>query len=307
MKAARIDTFGSYEKVVIAHIDTPSPKAGQVLVKVSAASINPFDLTVMSGKMPIPLPITLGGDFAGTVESIASDVTGYNIGDEVYGQAIVLNGGSGSLAEEAVCNTSSMAHKPSSLTMAEAAALPLTGASAVQALEEHIKIKQGDMILIHGGAGGIGTIAIQLAHMYGAHVTTTAGSEARDYVVGLGADKVIDYKTQRFEDEGVEYDAVFDTVGGDITERSLSVIKKGGVLVTMIGQADEAKAKERGIALIHQMTHTTKEVLTRLTELVNLGKIKPHIDKTFELDHTQDAFRYFVEAHPKGKVVVAIS
>jgi len=301
MKAVQIKNYGGNEVLEINEIDKPVLKNGQVLVEVHAASLNPVDFKLRSGFlkdwMPLTFPATLGGDFAGVkVET----------GEKVFGSCIVLNGGSGALAEFAACNRQNMASMPKTINFTQAASLPLVGASALQALEEHMNLQQGQKILIHGGAGGIGSIAIQLAKLHGASVTTTVRKEDEEFVKSLGADQVIDYESEDFSKVIKDVDAVFDTVGGEVTNKSFTVLKKGGILVSMLGQPGEQLAKQYGVTGIGQFTKTTSDKLKRLAELVDAGKIKPQVDKIFPLEQIQEAFDYLETSHPKGKVVVSI-
>jgi NADPH:quinone reductase-like Zn-dependent oxidoreductase len=190
------------------------------------------------------------------------------------------------------------------VNFAEAAALPLVGTSAVQAIEQHIKLQRGQKLLIHGGAGGIGSIAIQLAKSVGAYVATTASADDRVYVQELGTDQVIDYKKEAFEERLKDFDAVFDTVGGDTTEKSFKVLKKGGTLVSMLGQPNSALAQQHGVTAIGQMTHANTDVLRRLAQLVDSGAIKIHVDKVFPLEKAKEAFQLLEEGHARGKVVL---
>lgn len=302
MKAIQVNEYQTPIKLNVLEVAQPSAKDGQVLIKVMAASINPFDVTLATGAMasmiPLSLPYTIGGDVAGIVEGT---------GQEVYGSALIVSGGSGSMAEYAVANLANVADKPKSLSFAEAASLPLAGVSALQAIEEHLDLQSGQKILIHGGAGGIGTLAIQLAKMKGSYVATTANGVDREMLAKLGADLVIDYKTEDFTKVVSEYDAVFDTVGGEVTTKSVAVLKRGGKLVTMIGQVEEKLAAEAGVTIIRQMTGVTSTRLAKLAGYVATGKVKPAIDKVFSLDQTSEAYDYFVNEHPKGKVVVEVA
>ncbi len=312
MKSFRIHTYADASQGIL-DSDAPVPdiKENQVLVNVRAASVNPFDISLSSGvmkdRLPLTLPYTIGGDFSGVVGLIGAKVTKLAVGDEVYGQAVVVNGGSGSFAEKVAANEANTAKKPTSVDFPAAASLPLVGSSAVQAIEEHIRIVKNQRILIHGGAGGIGSLAIQIAKFHGAFVATTASGDGLAFVKKLGADIVIDYKSQRFEDLIKDYDAVFDTVGGPVTNSSLGVLKAAGILVTMIGQPDEAKAASLGITAIRQATKSTAEHLIRLSELVDNGAVPPEIDKIFPLRDASSAFTYFIKGHPNGKVVVNVS
>ncbi|OGK21303.1 hypothetical protein A3C23_02230 [Candidatus Roizmanbacteria bacterium RIFCSPHIGHO2_02_FULL_37_13b] len=310
MKSIQINKYGTSDVLEI-NDNTPDPtlRKGQLLIDVFAASINPVDLAIRSGYLaqmaPLQFPVTLGGDFAGIVKEIDVDVTNFKIGDEVYGQAIILNGGSGSFAQSLEANSRNTALKPKTASFEEAGALPLVGTCAIQALEEHIKLAKNNKILIHGGAGGIGHIAIQLAKFLGAYVTTTVNTDDIEFVKKLGVDEVIDYKTQAFETILKDYDAVFDTVGGETTNKSFGVLKNGGVLVSMLGKPDEKLAKEKNITAVGQRTKTNTEDLNRLSELVDNGKIKVSIDKVYSLDKIKEAASH-QETHPRGKIVLKI-
>ncbi len=311
MKAIRLKSYGAYENLeLVDNINEPQPSEGQVLVAVEASSVNPFDSFIIKGYMKdvkqLDLPVTPGGDFSGTIKVLGPGVVDYKVGDEVYGTAIVLSGGSGAYAEMAVANVKRIALKPKSVDFVQAASLPLVGASAIQALIENVKLSKGQKILIHGGAGGIGTVAIQLAKHLGAYVATTVSGKDIDYVKGLGADEVIDYKTEKFEDKFRDFDAVFDTIGGQVTEKSFQVLKKGGVLTSMKGQPSAELANQYGVTGIATNTSSNTERLTRLSELVDEGVIKPQVDKIFPLDKTAEAFVYKEQSPVRGKVVIKI-
>lgn len=318
MKAVQINSYGGIDVLEI-NEDAPKPNLSknQVLVEVHAASINPIDYKIRSGylkeMMPLQFPTTLGGDFAGVILELGEGVTDlpagrqdFKVGDEVFGSAIVLNGGSGAFAQNLAANTKNTALKPKDLDFTQAAALPLVGASAIQALEEHIKLKKGQKILITGGAGGIGTIAIQLAKFLGAYVATTVGSKDIEYVKSLGADEVIDYSAQDFEHVLKDLDSVFDTVGGETADKSFQVLKKGGVIVSMLGAPNAELAQKYGVAAIGQNTVTNTDHLNRLAKLVMNGSIKIHVDKVFPLTEAKEAFKHLEEGHPQGKVVLQI-
>lgn len=310
MKAAQYSKYGGPEVIEInENVSAPSAGSGQVLVEVHAASLNPFDYKLRTGYMkemiPLQFPVTIGGDFSGVVTNLGENVSEFKIGDEVFGQAIVLNGGSGAIAEFAASNVANAAHKPKSVDHIKAASLPLVGASAIQALEEHAKLKSGQKILIHGGSGGIGIIAIQLAKYLGAYVATTVGTENVEFAKGLGADEVIDYETQKFEELLKDFDAVFDTVGGEILDRSFKVLRKGGVIVSMLGAPNPELAKKYGITAVGQNTRVDNITLARLTELVEKGVIKAQVDRIFPLEQTREAFEYLEKGHPRGKIVIA--
>jgi alcohol dehydrogenase len=307
--------YGSSEVVEInQNAAAPNdPSDGKVLVKVKAAGVNPIDWKIREGYMqqmiPLQFPSTLGMDFSGTIEKVGAGVSGFNVGDEVYGQASVTRGGSGAFAEIALANADSIAHKPKSLNHQEAAGLPLVGVSAWQALVETIGLTDGQKkILIHGGAGGIGSIAIQLAKRLGAYVATTASTNDKQFVKELGADEVIDYKTQTFEDLlPHDYDAVFDTVAGETYKRSFEVLKRGsGMIVSMLEQPNQQLMEQFGVKAIFQSTQVNRERLTKLAQWVDQNNIRINVDRTFPLEEAGKALDYQKDVHPRGKVVLAI-
>lgn len=308
MKAAQISQYGHADAVKIAEVDKPSINDDQVLVEVQAASLNPFDTMVREGylqeNIPLKLPVTLGGDIAGVVREVGKNVNGVAQGDIVYGQANVVAGNSGALAEYAATKAEQVAVAPKGIDITEAAALPLVGVSALQALTDHIKLATGQKIFIHGGAGGIGSIAIQVAKNIGAYVATTATGEGLDFVKELGADEVIDYKADDFATKLSDFDAVFDTVGGDDFTKSLGVLKRGGVAVSMIATADEAKVAELGVTALTQSTHVNSEKLVELARLVETGVVKPAVGKVFELADIQQAFEARESGKVQGKIVI---
>lgn len=300
MKAAQISEYGAKEAVVINETDKPQAGEGQVLVEVSAAGVNPFDIKVREGIAQLPdsvnFPATLGGDFAGTIPGT---------GERVYGQAGAMSG-HGSFAEFVPVKTGQLAPAPKTVDDVTAAALPLVSVSAYQALVEHMDLQPGQKILIHGGAGGIGSMAIQIAKNIGAYIATTARAEETDFVKGLGADEVIDYQTQDFSQILKDYDAVFDTVGGETTDKSYAILKPGGSLVSMASQGNEELNQKYEVKFTSQFTRVTTEKLTKIAEWVDAGKIQVNIDKVFPLDQAAEALEYLKTGHPKGKVVIKV-
>jgi alcohol dehydrogenase len=313
MKSAQIKTYGSSEVIEINQSTSePIVSSGKVLVIIKAAGINPADWKIREGGLQqmitLQFPSTLGMDFSGVIKQVGEGVSpsDFKQGDEVYGQAGVINGGSGAFAEMALANTESIAHKPKRLSHAEAAGLPLVGVSAWKALVENIGLSKDQKILIHGGAGGIGSIAIQLAKYLGSYVATTVSTNDKQFVQELGADVVIDYKTQTFEDLLHEYDAVFDTVGGETYRRSFKVLKKGGVIVSMLEQPNSELMSQYGIKAIFQFTQADRERLTKLAQWVDENNIRVNVEKKFSLDEAGDALDYQKDVHPRGKVVLAM-
>ena len=305
MKAAQINKYGGSEVVEI-NKNTPKPAAarGQILVEVYAAGVNPIDWKIREGYIPLKFPITLGGDFSGVVADVGEGVSGIKKGLEVYGYASVLGGGSGSFAEFVSADAKVMALKPKNITHVEAGGIPLTGISAWQALVDHIGLSTGKKILIHGGAGGIGSIAIQLARHLGAYVATTVSAKDMQYVKELGADEAIDYKNQKFEDMLHNYDAVFDTVGSETYIGSFKVLRKGGIIVSMLEQPPSDLIKQYGVNAIGQLTQVNSERLSKLAELIDQRVTKVHVDKTFPLEQAGEALAYLQSGHPRGKVVL---
>jgi len=307
MRAAQIAAYGDASAVAVNEVERPVAGTGEVVVQIRAAALNPFDTTVRQGyvaeRIPLTLPVTLGGDIAGAVTEVGENVEGLKVGDAVYGQAGAVFGASGAFAEYARTGADRVVRAPKNLDFTEAASLVLTGASALQALTDHIGLKAGQTIFIHGGGGGIGSVAIQLAKNIGARVVTTAAGENISYVKGIGADEIIDYRSQNFAEIVHGVDAVFDTVGGDDFNRSLALLKKGGIAVSMIAQADERHADELGVRAISQFTQTTPAVLDTLRELIEKGAVKPRIGKVFPLDKVVEAFTAR-ESGLKGKVVL---
>ena len=311
MKAVRYSNYGGIDVLdVVTNADKPAIGDGQVLVEVEAASINPVDYKVRLGYMkdfvPLKFPATIGGDFAGVVREIRGSASGFKQGDKVFGYGIVLSGGSGSFAEFVAANIANTARAPKTIESLKAAALPLAGSSAIQAIEDAIKLKKGQKILIHGGAGGIGSIALQLAKSIGAEVATTVSELDIPFVKELGAATVIDYHTGEFDKDLKDFDAVLDLVGGDALTKSFKVLRKGGILVTLAGRPDEALAKQSGITAMGQMTSTDTKHLDRLAALVDKGTIRIFVDKVFTIDQARDAFTHAERNHPQGKVLLTM-
>lgn len=309
VKAIEINTYGGDEVVTMnTNKSIPAVSHGQLLIKMHAADLNPVDWKIRAGYMqkmrPLNLPVTLGMDFSGTVENIGEGVTNFKIGAEVYGMTNFFSGGTGTFAEYFLADAAVTALKPKNISYQEAAALPMVGVSALQALVEYIRLSSGQKILIHGGGGGIGAIAIQLAKHLGAYVATTVSEQSKLFVNDLGADEIIDYKAQKFENLLKDYDAVFDTVGGDSYRNSFKVLKKNGVIVSMLEQPDIKLVKQYDVNSIVEFTDVNNTRLSQLADLVERNIIKVHIAKTFSLEQTEKALSYLQNGHPNGKVIV---
>lgn len=314
MKSIQIKRYGNSDVVEVNDTaSVPTISTGKILVNIKASGVNPADWKIREGYFqqmaPLQFPSTLGIDFSGFVKQSGEDDTSsdFKEGDEVYGQASIFSGGSGAFAELALANKDSIAHKPKTLSHVEAAALPLVGVCAWQALVEKIGLSKDQKILIHGGAGGIGSIAIQLAKHLGAYVATTVNKNDKEFVQQLGADQIIDYKTEDFEDILHDYDAVFDTVGGDTYKRSFKVLKKGsGIIVSMLEQPSSELMNQFGIKAIFLLSQVDRQRLAKLAQWVDQSNIKINVEKTFSLDEASKALDYQKDEHPRGKVVLTV-
>ena len=312
MKAAQFNKYGGPE-VIKLNRDAVLPKAGegQILVEGHTASINPIDLVIRAGYMQqmftLTFPATLLGDFAGEVKEVGQGVLDFRVGDQVFGFAPVIFGGSGAAAEYVASKAAVAALKPQRASHTETAALPLAGVSAVQALELHLKAKPGQKVLIHGGAGGIGSFAIQYAKYLGCHVATTVRGSQKEFVRQLGADDVIDFELEKFDTILKEYDGVLDTVGGEVYKRSFSVLKRGGMVVSMVQNSpDQELMSKFGVVSDFFIAQVDFVSLQSLAELVDKGALKSQIDREFPLEQAREACAYVEQDHPKGKVVVRI-
>lgn len=260
----------------------------------------------MKEMIPLQFPVTLGGDIAGVVTEVSEGVTNVAVGDKVYGQANAVAGNSGAIAEYAATKAGEVAKIPEGTDFKEAASLALAGVSAVQAINHHIKLQAGQKLFINGGAGAIGANTIQIAKGLGAYIAVTATGESIEFVKQLGADEVIDYKTTDFTEVLSNFDAVFDTVGGEGFTKSLAILKQGGIAVSMAAQADEARVKELDVTAISQSTHVTTKALDELSELIKTGTLRALIDTVFPLDQIKEAFEAREAGNVQTKIVIEI-
>lgn len=307
MKAAIVKAYGS--KIEVTDIAQPVLLADSLMIEVYATSVNPVDNLIRAGYMkamlPLPLPYTVGNDVSGVVTAVGNDVIGFKVGDAVFARPQSMQ--SGTFAEFVVVKATDAAHKPANLSHGQAASLPLVALTAWQALVNKGNLQRGQKVLIHAGSGGVGSIAIQLAKHLGATVATTTSSDNVAMVRTLGADTVIDYQSQKFEDIVHDYDLVFDTLGGATREKSYSVLKKGGLLVSIIAPPDTSGTAEKlGVKSEVFFMWPSGTQLAQIGKLAEQGIIKPLIDKTFSLDQAQEAFDYSQSGRAKGKIVVAI-
>ena len=307
MKAA---TIAGYEApVAITEIDKPALKNDSVLIKVHAASLNPIDNILRSGVMkeimPLSFPHVMGYDVSGEVVEVGEGVSAFKVGDAVFARPNQED--AGAIAEFARVKEGELALKPANISHAQAAAVPLAGLTAWQALVTRGNIKKGDKVLIHAGSGGVGTFAIQIAKHFGAYVTTTVSARNFDLVKKLGADEVIDYKAQKFEDELSDYDLVFDMLGGETLNRSFKVLKKGGVLVSIKGQDTDNLAPKHDVRFEWFFMEPDGTMLAELGNLIEDGIVTTVIDSTYPMARTAEAYDALQEGHAVGKIVVTVS
>jgi NADPH:quinone reductase-like Zn-dependent oxidoreductase len=308
MKAWRVHEFGPPEKMIVETIPRPSPAAGEVLVKVHAAGVGLWDAWIREGKsaLPQPLPLTPGSDLAGEVISLGPDVFHITVGDQVFG--VTNPQFLGAYAEYAIASAAMLSLKPTSLSYIEAAAIPVVAVTAWQGLFDHARLKSGQSVVIHGAAGNVGALAVQLARRAHLRIVATASSKDIDYVRALGADKVVDYQTQRFEDEVSEADAVFDLIGGETQARSFRILKRGGRLISAVSEPDQDRAKEHGVAATFFLVDVTTEHLCRLAALIDRGELKTRIGAVMPLSDAQKAHMILDGRRPKpqGKIVLSV-
>jgi NADPH:quinone reductase-like Zn-dependent oxidoreductase len=307
MQAVRIHRFGGPEVMAIEEIDRPIPAANEVVIKVFAASVNPVDAKMREGKYPVvtekDLPYVLGRDVSGEIAAAGDDVSSFRIGDDVF---VFLSPEHGGYEEFALARADEVATKPKSLDAVGAAAVPLAGITAWQGLFEHGGLRPGQRVLIHGGAGGVGHFAIQFAKAKGAWVATTVSASDKDFVSDLGADQVVDYKTEKFETVVDPVDLVFDLIGGETQERSFSIVKPGGALISTLQEPDKGRAKKLNIRAGRYTAQPNGAQLREIADLIDQGKVKVVIATTFELREVAEAQAALKEKHLRGKVVLKI-
>ena len=310
MKAVVNETYGAPEVLQVQEVPVPLSGAGEVRVRVHAASINPVDVKVRSGKSLAAQygarPVILGYDVSGVVDALGEGVGEFRVGDEVYGMIRFPEEGK-AYAEYATAPAGHLARKPKRLSHAEAAAVPLAALTAWQALFEGGNLQSGQRALIHAAAGGVGHFAVQLAHWMGAEVLGTASPTKAGFVRALGADEVVDYTAGPFEERVAPVDFVLDTLGGEHQARSLRVLKPGGIVVTLLAlAADPKQAEEAGRRLKRVVVYPSAEQLSEIAELIDAGKVTPHVSATFPLAEAAEAHRLVESGRVQGKVVLEV-
>jgi NADPH:quinone reductase-like Zn-dependent oxidoreductase len=308
MKAVRIHKYGGPEVLVYEDVPRPEPGPGEVLVRVEAAGVNPVDWKVREGylkeMLDHSLPLVMGWDVSGVVAATGPGVTRFTVGDEVFSRPDLLR--DGTYAEYVVIRESEVAFKPKSLDHLHAAAIPLAGITAWKSLIETANLAPGQRVLIHGAAGGVGSYAVQLAKCRGAHVIATASLYNHDYLHGLGADEMIDYRSARFEEMIDKVDAVFDTIGGDTQERSWQILKQGGILVSIISPPSAETAAAHGVRQAFVFIQPDAAVLAELAELVDAEKLRPCLEEVLPLSEARRAQELSQRGHVRGKIVLKI-
>lgn len=302
MKAARIHQFGDSQHLHLEDTPRPNPASGEVLVAVRAAGVNPVDWKIREGKVSrsFPLPITAGQDFAGTILEATSEAGALAPGERVYGFA------RGTYAEFAIAKVDEIAHLPESLPFETAAALPTPGSTAMQILRE-AGVAQGTRVLIHGAAGSVGSLAVQLARRQGATVAATALGRDVEYVAGLGADPVIDNQSKQFEGVVHDIDAVIDLVGGELQQRSYEVLRRGGVLASTVGIADAAAAERQGVRTIAFLMRRNAADLESLSQLAAGGALRVRIAQVLPFPEARRAQDLSQHGHAEGKVLLRVA
>ena len=327
MKALQIVKYGEIkDSLAINEVNKPTVQSNDVLIEVKAAAINPIDKSIiignLQGMLPIPLPSTSAYDVSGIVVETGNEVSNFEIGDLVYSR--VPQEQMGTLAEFVAVTSDAVSKKPGNISFEEAASLPLAGLTALQSLE-YAGIKENDKVLIHAGSGGVGSFAIQYAKAKGAYVYTTTSTGNVEWVKELGADRVIDYKTEDYKNIAKDVDIVFDTLGQNYSLESFEVVKKGGRVVSVVGPLDEASAKMFGMAdykLPVELANASSEKnaeykfifmhpngahLNEIKSMIEEEKIKPIIDKVYPFSDGIEAFTHLASGRAKGKIVIKIN
>ncbi|HLI93497.1 MAG TPA: NADP-dependent oxidoreductase [Puia sp.] len=308
MKAIILKEFGGIERLQIAELANPGVGEEEVLVRVKAIGVNPVDAKTRAGKglagmLKDDQPVILGWDISGTVEKSTSHL--FTEGDEVFG-TVRFPGHGKAYAEYVVAPAEQLALKPENITHEQAAASCLAPLTAWQAFSDYGRLRPGQRVLIHAAAGGVGHFAVQIARHIGAFVIATSSASNKDFVLSLGANEHIDYKTERFEDVAAEMDFVLDTVGPENADRSLQVLKKGGTLICIAGLSDatKEKAKARGIFALGMTVQSAGEDMQHLAQLLEEGELKPEVSKVFGFGEMGEAHQQIESGRTKGKIVV---
>lgn len=308
MKAVRIHHYGSEDTLKYEDAPLPEIAPDDVLIKVKTAGVNPVDWKIQAGYLkdmiPHQLPLTLGWDVSGVIEAVGDTVSGFNIGDEVYSRPNIAR--NGTFAEYVAVNAREIALKPKTMDHNHAAGLPLAGLTAYQALFDIAKLQAGQTVLIHAAAGGVGSLAVQMAKIAGATVIGTASARNKDFLLELGVDTVIDYTADKFETVASDVDMVFDTIGGETQEKSWQVLKEGGLMVSIVAPPSADKAKEANARGEFLFVESNGEQLTKMAQWVDDGLLTNSIEKTFPLEQVEQAFALSQTGRTRGKIIIQV-
>lgn len=306
IRAIQVHSYGDADQLKFEQTTQPEPKAGEVLVRVHAAGVNPVDWKIRSGAMKNfmqqSFPYVPGADFAGVIERVGAGVTEFQVGQEVFGR-----GSQGTYTQYAIAPVNSTTLKPKTLSFDEAATISIGATTAWQGLFDHGNLQAGQRVLILGGSGGVGLFAVQFARWKGAHVISTTSTPNVDFVRSLGAETVIDYSKTRVEDEVHDVDLVLDTVGGAALATVLPTLKRGGTLITIAGQPDEAKASQSGVHAGRFSAQVSSELLVRFAHLIDEGQVKAIVGNTFPLDEAAQAQVLSQKGHGRGRIVLQVA
>ena len=308
MKAVRIHRFGPPEVISLDDLPKPEPGRGEVVVRVKAAGIGPWDALIRSGKSVLQqsLPLILGSDLSGEVDSVGAGVAKLKVGDEVFG--VTNERFTGAYAEYAVAKAGMLAPKPKCLNYTHAASIPVVAVTAWQMVFDLAQVSSGQAVLVHGGAGNVGGYAVQLAKRAGAMVIATASVKNDSYVRRLGADGVIDYRARRFEERVKDIDAVLDTVGGETLDRSYGVLKRGGIVVSSAAQPSRERAEQHGVREIFFLVQVTTERLKAIGEMLDAGTLRSEVGEVLWLDEARRGHEMLEGApHHRGKIVIKVA
>jgi NADPH:quinone reductase-like Zn-dependent oxidoreductase len=309
MKAVVIHSYGGPEVLKVEDVPPPAPREDEILIRVIAASVNPVDVAIRKGYLAELIgnkfPLVLGMDAAGIVEKTGAKITKFKTGDPVY--AFFTLAGEGGYAELVIAKENEIASKPKAVTYAEAAAVPAAGSTAWQVLVDVAKLRAGQTVLIHGGSGGVGHFAIQIAKARGATVIATASTANQDFVKKVGADVAVDYTDTKFEEVAKDVDVVLDMVGGETLKRSYGVVKKGGIIVSIVDDLDQKELDAHGIRGVMFRCAPKASVLEDLGNLIDAKKITPVVSQTFPLSEVAKAQEQIATRHTRGKIVLRIT
>lgn len=304
MKAVRIHQFGGPEVLMYEDVPIPQPDLGEIRIKVIGAGVNPVDWKIRSGLIKLSLPMTMGFDVSGIVDAIGPKVDRFHPGDQTFAKASPAHGG---YAEYTLVNDSEAALKPKSIGFVEAAAIPTAGLTAWQSLFDIAGLKSDQTVLIHGAAGGVGSFALQFAKWKGAYTIGTASKGNEQFLKSLGADEVIDYKAQWFENLVHDVDVVLDTVGGDTFDRSWKVLKPGGFLVTTVADVQKGAVESHGVRAKRIVSQANGNELAEIAKIIGEKRIKPVVTMLLPLSEARKAQELSESGHTRGKIVLRVA